>query len=62
MSDFGSYHLNSDAEDGFEVELPPALLEKILETLSEQVHDHHVVGLVVLSLFVTNEVKIWYAR
>ena len=62
MSDFGYYHLNSDAEDGFEVELPPALLEKIFETLSKQVHDHHVVGLVVLSLFVTNEVKIWYAR
>jgi len=50
------YHLNSDAEDSLEVELAAALLEKILERLSEQIHNHHVIGLVVFSLLVTNKV------
>jgi hypothetical protein len=52
------YHLDSDAEDSLEVELAAALLKKILERLSEQIHNHHVVGLVVFSLLVTNKVQV----
>lgn len=49
--------MNCDVKDGLEVELAATLLEQILQTLAEQVHDHHVVGLAVLSLFVADEVE-----
>ena len=52
------YHLNSDAQDSLEVKLSSALLEKIFKTLAEEIHHHHVIGLIVFSLFITNEVKV----
>ena len=53
----GTYHLDGDVEHGLEVELASALLEEVFETLAEQVHDHHVVHLAVLGLFVADEVE-----
>lgn len=53
-----AYHLNSDAENSLEVELAAALLEEIFEGLSKKVHNHHVIGLIVLGLFVSNEVQV----
>ena len=50
------YHLNGDAQDSLEVKLSSALLEKIFKTLAEQIHHHHVIGLIVFGLFITNEV------
>ena len=44
-------------EAGLHVELATTLLEKIFETLSEQIHHHHVVHLAVLSLLVTHKVQ-----
>ena len=52
-------HLDSDVEDGLEIEFASALLEQIFQTLSQHVHDHDVVHLSILGLLVTNEVKIW---
>ncbi len=50
--------MNSDAEYGLEVELAAALLEKILERFAEKIHNHHVVGLVVFGLLITNEMQV----
>ena len=47
-------------EARFEVELAAALLEKVLETLAEQVHDHNVVGLAVVGLLIADEVQEWH--
>jgi hypothetical protein len=55
-----AYHLNSDAENSLEVELAAAFLEEIFEGLSKKVHDHYVIGLIVLGLFVSNEVQVWH--
>jgi hypothetical protein len=52
------YHLNSNAQDSLEVKLSSALLEKIFKTLAEEIHHHNVIGLIVFSLFITNEVKV----
>ena len=52
-------HLNCDVETGFQIELPPALLEKVLQTLSKQVHDHNVKHLSIFSFLITHEVQIW---
>ena len=52
------YHLNSNAQDSLEVKLSSALLEKIFKTFAEEIHHHHVIGLIVFSLFITNEVKV----
>lgn len=50
--------MDSDAEHGLQVELSAALLEEVLKTLAQQVHHHHVVGLVVVSLLVAHEVEV----
>jgi len=50
--------LNSDAEYSLEVELAAALLEKILKRFAEKIHNHHVVGLVVFGLLITNEMQV----
>ena len=44
-------------EHGLEVKFPAALLEKVFETLPEQVHDHDVVHLAVFGLLVADEVQ-----
>jgi len=49
--------LSGDVEAGLKIELATALREQILETLAEQVHHHHVVGLAVFSLLVTDKVE-----
>jgi len=51
-------HLNGDVEYGLEVELATALLEQILEGLTEEVHHHNVVHLAIFSLLVTNEMEV----
>ena len=45
-------------KDGFEVELPSALLEEVFKTLTEKVHDHHVIHLAIFSLLITNKVEL----
>jgi len=50
--------LNSDAKDGLEVELAAALLEEIFKRFAKKIHNHHVIGLVVLSLLITNEMQV----
>jgi hypothetical protein len=50
--------LNSNAENSLEIELAAALLEEVFETLSQKIHDHHVIGLVIFGLLISNEVKI----
>ena len=47
-------------QDSFQVELATALLEEVLETLAEQVHDHDVEHLTVVRLFVSHEVQEGY--
>jgi nucleoid DNA-binding protein len=53
--------LNGDAQDSLEIKLSSALLEKIFKTLAKQIHHHHVIGLIVFGLFITNKVKVRYA-
>lgn len=36
-------------------------MEEIFETLTKEVHDHHVVGLVIVRLLVAHEVKVRHA-
>ena len=55
-------HLNCNLQYCFQVKLPPALLEQIFQTLSQQVHHHYVVSFAILSLLVPHEVKVGYAR
>lgn len=50
--------MNGDAENSLEVKLAAALLEEVLEGLAEQVHDHNMVGLVILCLLIADEVQI----
>ena len=57
----GTYHLDGDAQHGLEVELSAALLEEIFKTLAKEVHDHHVVGLVIVRLLVAHEVEVGHA-
>ena len=44
-------------EHCLQIELASALLEKILKRLAEQIHNHHVVHLTVVSLLITDEVE-----
>ena len=55
-------HLNGDVEACFEVKLSSALLELVLKTLAEQVHDHYVVHLAIFGLLVTDEMQIGNSR
>lgn len=50
--------MDSDAEHSLQVELSAALLEEVLQTLAQQVHHHHVVGLVVIGLLIADEVQV----
>lgn len=43
--------------DRFQIELAATLLEEILQTLTQQVHHHHVEHLAIVSLLVANEVQ-----
>ena len=52
-----TYHLYCNVENSFEIELPPAFLEKVFKTLTEQVHDHHMEHLAILGLLVAHEVQ-----
>ena len=51
-------HLDGDMENGLEIELSSALLEEILERLTQHVHNHDMIHFSILSLFVTNEVQV----
>ena len=51
-------HLDCDVQASLEVELPPALLELVLETLAEEVHNHNVVHLAVVGLLVADKVQV----
>jgi len=53
-------HLVSDVQHSLQVKFTPALLEEIFEGFTEQVHDHDVVHLAVVSLLITNEVQEWH--
>ena len=55
------YHLDSNAEDGLKIEFASALLEEIFQTFSEEVHDHDMEGLIIISLFVSHEMQVWHA-
>lgn len=52
-------HLSGDVKHRFEVELPSALLEQVLEGLSEHVHHHNVVHLTILGFLISHEMEIW---
>ena len=52
-----TYHLDRDVQNSLEIKLAPALLEEVFETLSEQIHDHDVVHLTILSLFVSDKMQ-----
>ena len=54
-------HLSGDVKHRFEVELPSALLEQVLEGLSEHVHHHYVIHLAILSFLITYEMEIGYS-
>ncbi len=54
---WATYHLHSDVQYSLKVKLSAALLKKVFQTLSEQVHDHDMVHLAVLSFFVTHKMK-----
>ena len=54
-----TYHLDSNVKASLEVELSAALLEEVFKTLSEQVHDHDVVHLAILSLLIADKVQEW---
>jgi hypothetical protein len=49
--------LKSNVADRLQVELTAALLEKILKTLAEEVHDHDMVLLSLVSFFISYVVK-----
>lgn len=50
-------HLGRNVEHCLQVELAAAFLEQVLERLAEQIHDHHVIHLSVLALFVAYKVQ-----
>jgi len=52
------YHLSRNVQNCFEIKLAPALLKEVFQTLAEHVHDHDVVHLAVLCLFVTHEMEV----
>lgn len=52
-------HLDCNVENGLEVELAAALLEQVLEGLTEQIHDHNVVHLAIFGLLVTDKMEVW---
>jgi hypothetical protein len=43
--------------DGLQVEFMTALLEQVLKTFAQQVHDHNVEHAAVIKLFVAHKVK-----
>lgn len=47
----------SDVQYRLQVELASAFLEEVLEGLSKQVHNHHVVHLAVVRLLIAYEVQ-----
>ena len=55
-----TYHLQSNVCACLHVELSSALLEKIFETLAEQIHDHNVIHLAVLSFLIAYEMQEWH--
>ena len=54
-----TYHLHSNVQTRLHVELSSALLEKIFKTLAEQIHDHNVIHLAVLSFLIAHEMQEW---
>jgi hypothetical protein len=51
--DILTYHLEGNVADRLQVELAAALLEKILETFAEEVHNHNMVLFSLVSLFIS---------
>lgn len=51
-------HLDSDVQNCPQVKLASALLEKIFQTLTEEVHDHNVIHLSVFGLLIADEVEV----
>lgn len=51
-------HLDSHVEDCLEIKFSAALLEKVFKRLTEHVHDHNVVHLSIICLFVTDEMEV----
>lgn len=51
-------HLDGNTKHSLQVKLPSALLEEVLKRFAQKVHHHHMVGLVVIGLFVTNEMEV----
>ena len=56
-----TYHLKRNVADCFQIELASALLEKIFETLSEKIHNHHVVLFTFVCFFVSYVVEAGHA-
>ena len=52
------YHLDSNQEYCLEIELSSALLEQVLKTLAQQIHNHDMEDLVFVLLLISNEVKV----
>ncbi len=52
-----TYHLECNVADRLQVELAAALLEKILETLAEEVHNHNMVLFALVGFFITDVVE-----
>jgi len=50
--------LHRDVQHRLEIELAPALLEEVLQTLAEHVHNHDMEHLSVLGLLITHKVEI----
>ena len=51
------YHLDRNVQHCLQIKLAPALLEQVLETLAEQIHDHNVVHLAVFGLLVADKMQ-----
>ena len=56
------YHLDGYVQYCLQIELSAALLELVLQALSEQVHDHDMVHLTIFGLFVADEMQIGHGR
>ena len=53
-------HLDSDLQTSLKIKLASALLEQVFQTLAQQIHDHDVEHLALLSLLVSNEMQEWH--
>ena len=56
-----TYHLKRNVADCLQVKLATALLEQIFQTLSEEVHDHHVVLFTFVCFLITDVVEAGHA-